>query len=270
MREKWQLPSSATRVLLFLGRVSMEKKPPFFIDTCKNLPDEWICVMVGPLQFVFNDPVIGDKVRYVGSHPWPADAIQVADALLLPSPSEGGPIVMLEAWGQKKPFFIYRTGLADRFPEGAFLIGANETPQSVAKRIVYTVNNIESPEIAKKIEHASSVLQGFILEDHFPVWDRIIPFIHHEFNYLHNRLPIRLYQGFGGWPRTESQYAPPPLPLMHRGRVKTLTCREWDTGVCDIGVHFAQPLDAPIPPNVYVSSIHLSRQYHIIIIPFSS
>lgn len=248
----WNLPSSAKRVLLFLGRISGEKKPPFFVDTCKQLPDEWVCVMVGPLQTKLEDPVMGSKVLFVGTHPWPADALQVADAVLLPSPSEGGPIVMLEAWGLKKPFFIYRTGLADRFPDGVFLIDADETPGSVARRIVHTAANIDSPEVQRKVKYASSVLQGFILEDHFPVWDRIVPFVHHEFFSLRNQLPIRVDDAFGEVARSEAQSPMRSLPVMHRGRVKTLTCRDWDTGTCKIGLQFGMPLDAPIPNDVYV------------------
>lgn len=43
--------------------------------------------------------------------------------MLMASPNEGGPIILIEAWGQRKPFFMRRTGLAAEHPHSVFMIG---------------------------------------------------------------------------------------------------------------------------------------------------
>lgn len=70
----------------------------------------------------------------------------------MPSPSEGGPIVLLEAWPLRKPFFMRRTGLAKQHPEGVFMIETGETPASVARRILFVDTYKNDPEVKGTIE----------------------------------------------------------------------------------------------------------------------
>ena len=123
------------QVLLFLGRISSEKKPQFFIDVVEKLPSNWVGVMAGPAYFEESLNLRKSvRVQMVGRQR-SADALSIADAVLLASPSEGGPIVLLEAWAVRVPFFMRRTGLAAAYPDSVFIIDETETAENVANRL---------------------------------------------------------------------------------------------------------------------------------------
>jgi glycosyltransferase involved in cell wall biosynthesis len=48
----WGVPlRPGLRVLLYLGRISSEKNPQYFMDVVEALPPEWVGVMVGPAYY---------------------------------------------------------------------------------------------------------------------------------------------------------------------------------------------------------------------------
>jgi glycosyltransferase involved in cell wall biosynthesis len=149
LRALWNLPVGK-KVLLFLGRISSEKNPGFFVDVVQQLGPDWIGVLVGPLYFTAGMPDLrsADRVFLVGPHAHPADAVSLADVMICPSPDEGGPIVLLEAWGMEKAMFMFRTGIAAQFPSGVFMMGKHETPQHVAERVMRAQKQLASPQNA--------------------------------------------------------------------------------------------------------------------------
>lgn len=72
--------------------------------------------------------------------------------MVLASPNEGGPIVLLEAWAVRVPFFMRRTGIAAQYPDNVFIIDDDESAASVAARVEYTINNIKSSEVQKVLD----------------------------------------------------------------------------------------------------------------------
>ena len=52
--------------------------------------------------------------------------------MVLASPNEGGPIVLLEAWAVRVPFFMRRTGIAAQYPDNVFIIDEEESAHGTA------------------------------------------------------------------------------------------------------------------------------------------
>lgn len=195
LRAKWGIPANK-RILLFLGRLSDEKQPDFFASVVRNLSDDWVGLVVGPLMShwpslyeVYEGQQEDEsgrqissslltrkkkKMFVVGHYDWPADVLNMCDIVLLPSKKEGGPIVLIEAWGQRKPFFIYRTGLAEKYPEGVFLIGPTDTPRTVAMNIQRVYNHLDSPEVQGKLAFGYNNVQNFLLKSVAPRWQNIL------------------------------------------------------------------------------------------------
>lgn len=89
------------KTLVFIGRVSSEKRPDIIPDVVDNLPEDWGAVIVGPDRWchvrehprVLRIPVTDD----VGA--W----YSVADCVIIPSVSEGFCYTMFEAWASRVP-----------------------------------------------------------------------------------------------------------------------------------------------------------------------
>jgi len=82
--------------LLFLGRISAEKEPAFFVDVVNSLSSEWIGIMVGPQYFQLQASSMSRTYK-IGKVEKPTDMIFASDALLLASKSEGGPRTLVES-----------------------------------------------------------------------------------------------------------------------------------------------------------------------------
>src|SRR5690606_12016529 len=95
--EKFKIPKNK-KILLYLGRISIEKNPQFFVDTVYHLPNDWIGVMAGPVYFDKFFPKLHQRVIWIGLQKNPYNVLNICDAFMIPSKKEGGPIVLLEAW----------------------------------------------------------------------------------------------------------------------------------------------------------------------------
>lgn len=89
-------------------------------------------------------PVLHDKVKYLGNFEHSADFLTMVDAVLLPSAHEGGPIVLLEAWAARVPFFMRRTGLAVEHPDGIVEIGG-QGARSAAEVAALVADSMRHP-----------------------------------------------------------------------------------------------------------------------------
>jgi len=114
--------SKGRPILLFLGRVTIDKNPQFFVDVVNALPDEWIGLIAGPPDFFLRRT---ERVHFLGRTDHGADVLKLSTAVFCPSQKEGGPIVLLEAWAAKIPFFMRSTGLAVDYPQAVFTINSN-------------------------------------------------------------------------------------------------------------------------------------------------
>lgn len=74
------------------------------------------------------------------------------DAILLPSPKEGGPIVLLEAWAAGVPFFMFSTGLAVQYPDCVHVLPWKATPEQAAVVIESTMADARLVETKRQCE----------------------------------------------------------------------------------------------------------------------
>jgi glycosyltransferase involved in cell wall biosynthesis len=119
--------ASGPRILLFLSRISPVKGLPLLIESIRARAKAftgWVLLIAGVNEFDHQREVealvdrygLRDSVRFIGPLYGDAkrDAFSAADAFVLPSHSEGWPIVVLEALGAGVPVF---TTTAIPFPE---------------------------------------------------------------------------------------------------------------------------------------------------------
>ncbi len=116
---------SASRILLFLGRLTPQKGlmellkwSPQFLEQLPN--HHFVLVGKGPqrrqLEKLATQLPCANRIHFLGWKPNPLDYIQAADVLLLNSKWEGLPNVVLEAMSAGKPFVSTDThGLDDIF-----------------------------------------------------------------------------------------------------------------------------------------------------------
>jgi hypothetical protein len=152
--KKWHVKDRKDlKILLYLGRISEEKQPEFFVEVVSELPADWIGIMVGPSYYNHSMPLKRHpRVRMVGRWDNGADPLSIADVALMASSSEGGPIVLLEAWAMKVPFFMRKTGLGAAYPENIFTIYDDETPKSVARRVAKVGKNRKAGQQENAVE----------------------------------------------------------------------------------------------------------------------
>ncbi|KAI9142853.1 hypothetical protein BKA69DRAFT_1037301 [Paraphysoderma sedebokerense] len=108
------------RQILFLGRLSSEKRPELFCKALCELPH---CgVLIGPYYFDVNRPSCEcPNVHIIGDRNDGQCFMRHSEFLFVPSDTEGGPIVAIEAWLNDLPVVMKETGLAVNYPS-SFLI----------------------------------------------------------------------------------------------------------------------------------------------------
>ncbi len=117
-RKRFNIPHDS-RILLFLSRITLKKGLPMLIqavDRCKEDLADWMLVVAGPDEFGHQAEVesivyrlcLPDKVKFVGPlfDQVKRDAFSAADLFILPSYSEGDPIVVLECLATGVPAIV--------------------------------------------------------------------------------------------------------------------------------------------------------------------
>jgi glycosyltransferase involved in cell wall biosynthesis len=119
--------ASGARILLFLSRITPKKGLPLLFESIKASGEAfagWVLLIAGmdefdhqrELETLVDQYGFRDSVRFIGPlyGDTKRDAFSAADAFVLPSHSEGSPMVVLEALGAGVPVF---TTTAIPFPE---------------------------------------------------------------------------------------------------------------------------------------------------------
>lgn len=105
------------RMLLFVGRISPEKRPDKVCELLSNLP-EFCAIIIGPFYFGSNHFSCEiNNVKYLGPMSNVSCYMKLSEAVLVPSTEEGGPIVAIESWREMKPVFMLNIGLAKSCPD---------------------------------------------------------------------------------------------------------------------------------------------------------
>lgn len=111
--------------LLYVGRISEEKRSNLICEyICYNnqIPLNTCAIFLGDYYFSENKPKCNCKnVFYLGFRNDINSFMKNSDFLLVPSKSEGGPIVAIEAWQNNLPVIMKKTGLANIYPDSFIL-----------------------------------------------------------------------------------------------------------------------------------------------------
>jgi glycosyltransferase involved in cell wall biosynthesis len=140
--------------ILFVGRLDPVKGLKTLLKSmeivCEKVPDTKL-ILVGDgeerenLEFLTNSLGIKDKVQFVGRIPHKniSDYMHQADILVLPSLSEGLPIVILEGMASGLPIVATRVGgLPEIIEDGVngYLVESGDF-QEMAKKIIFILEN---------------------------------------------------------------------------------------------------------------------------------
>ncbi|MFA5799503.1 MAG: glycosyltransferase family 4 protein [Candidatus Peribacteraceae bacterium] len=138
--------------LVFCGRIVKNKGLPVLIEALKTLPEKKLLVIGdGPererCEQSVSDSGLRDRVEFVG---WLPDqtsvviALQSARIFVLPSLSEGGPRIALEAMALGLPVIATRAGvLPDVIQDGMNGIFFDGTPEDLERKIESLLSNEE-------------------------------------------------------------------------------------------------------------------------------
>ena len=106
IRDKLGISSGYSRVFAFVGRLSQQKRPLFFLEVARmivqNMPDVYfIMIGDGPLaskcDCYITENKLTNHIKRIPNHPNPPEILGGVDGLLITSEYEGLPIAMLEA-----------------------------------------------------------------------------------------------------------------------------------------------------------------------------
>jgi len=122
-RRQWGIPPSG-KVLLYVGRFSVEKRPQILMEAIRYLPDDWFVVMMGwgnlkdKLHERADGMVSAFECRPRLLFPKPrtdalGDVYAAADVVGIPSEIEAFPLVMIEAMQSGTPVVITDVPVVD-------------------------------------------------------------------------------------------------------------------------------------------------------------
>lgn len=210
-------------------------------------------IMAGPLYWKGNMPPLNDRTTYIG-YENACDFLAGVDAMLLPSELEGGPIVLLEAWAMRVPFFMRLTGLAVSHAEAVQIIGTNAA--DTAQQIVDFMRPENEATKEEFLDRGTRVLnQKYTTEVVHKQWVRVIEEAL-ERKRMHDRVwraplfPMRM-------PGNSIDYLLDDNFQVDRlGRAAVIDCYSGDRCAANITVQIPSPHELPFIPHYLVLEYH--------------
>jgi hypothetical protein len=203
--------------------------------------------MAGPLYWKGNLPPLNDRTQFLG-YENACDFLAAVDAVLLPSDLEGGPIVLLEAWAMRVPFFMRLTGLAIAHAEAVQIIGTNAS--ETVKQILDFMDPSNADTMEAFMDKGSRVLnQKYTTDVVHKLWVRVI-----EETLARKRMsdhiwrapliPIRMPEG-----NLEMFLYADDFQVDRLGHAAAIDC--WSADRCEANINFQIPPsdELPFTPN---------------------
>jgi hypothetical protein len=106
----FNISSPCEKTILYMGRLSKEKRPEIFCEVIDKLPDNYCGWIIGStiLNYTFK---CSKRSHIEPFTQYPECYYEKSYRLFIPSLTEGGPIVAIEAWKSNLTVVSYNTGL---------------------------------------------------------------------------------------------------------------------------------------------------------------
>ena len=138
MREAWGVPRDAP-VALYMGRLSLEKRPERMIGLAASLPEPWHTVVVGAgnkAPALERAARTNPRLHPVGADPAAGDCLGAADVLVVPSEYESFGLTIAEGIWAGVPVVTTPVGLAKLAPGSTHVVPADPTGLELADAVI--------------------------------------------------------------------------------------------------------------------------------------
>lgn len=112
VRQEFKIPAGS-KVALYCGRFSSEKRPGLLAEAVQHLPKDWVAVFAGKPCGISAEFLEGPRCIVLPFQESPGDLLAAADVFVLPSETEGHPLALTEAWIAGTPTVYCRWGFAE-------------------------------------------------------------------------------------------------------------------------------------------------------------
>jgi glycosyltransferase involved in cell wall biosynthesis len=156
------LKAPCNKTVTFIGRISSEKRPELFCQIINELPEEYCGWLIGPHYYEESIPKFcSNRIHVIGPTNNPQCAIRKSYIIINTSSKEGGPIVAIESWLNRKPYFMFKTGLGYLMNLGVL---KDENPRKICDQIINTnLNDVvkESDIILNKHFNPNNLIKNW-------------------------------------------------------------------------------------------------------------
>lgn len=151
------------KVLLYLGRISTEKRVDLAIEAMRYMPDNWRMLVVGEASNQINPSCLYNnfKVQFCGPTSFPGDYLQLADCFVSPSNLEGFGLSVVEAMTFGVPVVAHKVGVLGELEVGT-IIPVDSKPQEFAAAIIRADLEREKAKRDSQIVSSMFSLESFI------------------------------------------------------------------------------------------------------------
>lgn len=133
-----------TKVLLYCGRISPEKRVERAIEAMRYMPEDWKMLVVGASSSHIDPAILYNnfKVQFCGPTLTPGDYLQLANCTISPSNSEGFGLSVIEAMIAGKPTVAHKVGILQELDVGTIL-PIDSTPSQYAAAVIRATKDAE-------------------------------------------------------------------------------------------------------------------------------
>jgi alpha-1,6-mannosyltransferase len=162
MRESLGLEPT-TKVLLYFGRISPEKRVERAIDAMRYMPDDWRLLVVGGSSGLIDPAILYNnfKVQFCGPTLTPGDYLQIADCTISPSNLEGFGLSVIEAMVSGKPTVAHKVGILQELDVGTIL-PMDATPSQYAAAVLRATKDADKASRDQAILSSMFTVESFI------------------------------------------------------------------------------------------------------------
>jgi glycosyltransferase involved in cell wall biosynthesis len=169
------ISSVALKRIIFVGRLSLEKRPQWLLEIARSIPFPIEIIGDGPLRDKLESSVIeeGLSIKFHGQQLRPWDLINKGDLLVIPSQYEGDGLVLIEAMLHQCPVLVADIPDLRRFnlEESSYCLGPQDFTSAIMKfekklDLLVIPNNLSRAEITSRSISSVGEKWAMVLKTH--------------------------------------------------------------------------------------------------------